>query len=149
MSLLDIGDDDLVVDIGSNDGTLLSKFEAGGHKTHGIEPTDAADLAVAAGIPTTKAFFTPGTAQAVKSEAGKAMVITATNCFAHIENIHDIVDGVLTLLDENGVFVSESHYLMALLDTVQYDTIYHEHYSYLSLRVVQRIAARVALEVDL
>jgi SAM-dependent methyltransferase len=147
VSLLGIGDDDLVVDIGSNDGTLLSKFGAGGHKVYGIEPTDAADLAIAAGIPTTKAFFTPAAAEGVKSEAGKAKLVTATNCFAHIENIHNVVDGVLALLDDDGVFVSESHYLIALLDTVQYDTIYHEHLRYYSLTSLKYLLESHGLEI--
>jgi len=65
---------------------------------------------------------------------GRAKVITATNVFAHIENIHDIVKNLLRLLDDDGVFISESHYLVSLVETLQYDTIYHEHLRYYSLQ---------------
>jgi SAM-dependent methyltransferase len=145
--LFGLGRDDLVVDIGSNDGTLLSKFQAAGHRVHGIEPTDAADLAVAAGIPTTKAFFSPDAAARVKAETGAAKVVTAANCFAHIENIHTIVEGVLELLAPDGLFVTESHYLISLLDTVQYDTIYHEHLRYYSLTSLAALFACHDLEI--
>ncbi|MBF0284276.1 MAG: class I SAM-dependent methyltransferase [Magnetococcales bacterium] len=138
---------DLVVDIGSNDGTLLSKFQAAGHPVLGIEPTDAGKLARERGIPTLAAYFTVKAAESARKMRGRAKVITAANCFAHIEKIHDVVKGALKLLDKDGLFITESHYLMPLLDTVQYDTIYHEHLRYYSLTSLSYLLELHDLEV--
>ncbi|MGC1467492.1 MAG: methyltransferase domain-containing protein, partial [Pseudolabrys sp.] len=132
-ALLGLGPQDLVVDIGSNDGTLLSNFRNAGNRVLGIEPTDVGDIAKERGIPTTKRYFGLETAREVKREHGPAKVITAANCFAHIEDVHAIVDGITEMLASDGVFISESHYLIPLLDTLQYDTVYHEHLRYYSL----------------
>jgi hypothetical protein len=139
--------DDLIIDIGSNDGTLLSNFKNGGHKVQGIEPTLMGKKAIAAGIATEEAFFSIETAERVRAKVGRARIVTATNVFAHIENIHDIVQGILTLLDDNGVFISESHYLLGLIETLQYDTIYHEHLRYYSLSSLNYLLNRHGLEV--
>jgi hypothetical protein len=143
----DPGSEGLIVDIGSNDGTLLSKWKEAGHRVHGIEPTDKAQLAEKAGIPSTQAFFTKESAAAVKAKVGPAKVITATNVFAHIENIHEIVEAILLLLRDDGVFISESHYLMSLLETCQYDTIYHEHLRYYSVHSLQYLLAAHGLDL--
>jgi hypothetical protein len=143
--LVPMGTQDLVVDIGSNDGTLLSNF--GAYRVLGIEPTLKAELARERGIPSLMAFFTREVAQSARAEYGTAKLITATNVFAHIENIHAIVDGITDFLAEDGVFVSESHYLLSLLETVQYDTIYHEHLRYYSLHSLQYLLAAHGLEV--
>ncbi len=143
----DPGSDGLVVDIGSNDGTLLSKWKDAGHRVYGIEPTDKAQLAEKAGIPSTQAFFTKESAAAVKAKVGPAKIITATNVFAHIENIHEIVEAILLLLRDDGVFISESHYLMSLLETCQYDTIYHEHLRYYSVHSLQYLLAEHGLDL--
>jgi hypothetical protein len=145
--VIDPGPSGLVVDIGSNDGTLLSKWRQAGHVVHGIEPTDKAQLAIQAGIPSTQSFFTRQSAEKVRAECGPAKVITATNVFAHIENIHDIVEAILLLLDKDGVFISESHYLMSLLETCQYDTIYHEHLRYYSVHSLQYLLNAHGLEL--
>jgi len=146
-NVFQIGRNDLVVDIGSNDGTLLSKWKNAGYKVHGIEPTDKAQLANSCGIPSTQAFFNHKSAMQVADKQGKARVITATNVFAHIEDIHSIVDSLLLLLEDDGVFINESHYLMSLLETVQYDTIYHEHLRYYSLHSMQYLLSMHGLEV--
>lgn len=145
-ALLGLGPSDLVIDIGSNDGTLLSKFKPN-HRVLGIEPTDAGKIAVANGIETVTAYFTPAAAAKVRSSHGVARVVTAANCFAHIENVHAIVDGVISLLGDDGVFISESHYLIALLETVQYDTIYHEHLRYYSLTSLKYLLEMHGLEL--
>jgi len=147
VSLLGMGEKSLIIDIGSNDGTLLSKFQTGNHQVHGVEPTDAADIAIKAGIPTTKAFFSVKVAKKLRKNLGPANIVTAANCFAHIEDVHEIVDAVFELLDEGGVFVSESHYLMDLLETVQYDTIYHEHLRYYSLTSLQQLFSSHGLDI--
>jgi hypothetical protein len=128
-----IANDDLVVDVGSNDGTLLGNFHHAGHRVCGVEPTNASRIAIAAGITTVNAFFGPESAAAVRRAHGQARIVTAANVFAHIENIHDIVDSIAGLLTDDGLFITESHYLIALIDTLQYDTIYHEHLRYYSL----------------
>lgn len=138
--------DDLVVDIGSNDGTLLKNFRDG-HRVHGIEPTNAALLAEALGIPTTLAFFGADVVKRLVPSVGRARLITATNVFAHIEDVHEVIRAVLELLEEDGLFVTESHYWLALVETLQYDTIYHEHLRYYSLTSLCNLFAMHDLEV--
>lgn len=145
-ALYPLGPDDLVVDVGSNDGTLLSNF-AGGHRVHGIEPTDAGRLALGRGIPTLISFFNRAAVRAVVGGHGRARLVTATNVFAHIEDVHEVVEGVLELLDEPGLFVTESHYLLPLVETLQYDTIYHEHLRYYSLTSLKYLLEMHGLEV--
>ncbi len=122
-----------MVDIGSNDGTLVSNFQKAGNRVLGIEPTDVGDIANTRGIPTLKRYFGAEVAREVKAKYGPARVVTAANCFAHIEDVHAIVDGIVEMLSPDGVFISESHYLIGLLDTLQYDTVYHEHLRYYSV----------------
>ena len=137
--------DDLVVDIGSNDGTLLSNFA--GHRVLGIEPTDVGGIARDRGIDTWQRYFSAEAAQEVRTAKGPAKIITAANCFAHIEDVHSIVEGILGLLADDGVFISESHYLIGLLDTLQYDTIYHEHLRYYSLHSLSHLLGMHGLEI--
>jgi hypothetical protein len=146
-AMLGLGQQDLVVDIGSNDGTLLSNFQNGGQRVLGIEPTDVGDIANQRGIPTIKRYFGAEVAREVKREHGPASMVTAANCFAHIEDVHAIVDGVVEMLKDDGVFVTESHYLIPLLDTLQYDTIYHEHLRYYSLTSLKHLFEMHGLEV--
>jgi hypothetical protein len=146
-ALLGLGADDLIVDIGSNDGTLISNFQNGGHRILGIEPTDVGDIANRRGIPTLKRYFGTEVAHEVKRDSGAASVITATNSFAHIEDVHALVDGIVEMLKEDGVFISENHYLMALLDTLQYDTVYHEHLRYYSLASLKYLLEMHDLEI--
>jgi hypothetical protein len=146
-AMLALGPKDLVIDIGSNDGTLLSNFQSGGHRVLGIEPTEVGKLAEGRGIPTLMRYFTPATAAEVKRQHGPARVVTAANCFAHIEDVHAIVEGILDLLAPNGVFISESHYLIGLLDRLQYDTIYHEHLRYYSVGSLAHLLQMHGLEV--
>ena len=146
-AMLSLSKDDLVVDIGSNDGTLLSNFKNAGHRVLGIEPTDVGDIANQRGIPTLKRYFGPEVAREVKREHGPASLVTAANCFAHIEDVHAIVDAIVEMLKPGGVFISESHYLIGLLDTLQYDTIYHEHLRYYSLASLKHLLEMHGLEV--
>jgi hypothetical protein len=139
--------EDLAVDIGSNDGTLLSNFQRGGHRVFGIEPSQVGNIANERGIPTTIAFFGRAVAEETRRRHGPAKVVTATNVFAHIEHIHGIIDSILLLLDEKGVFISESHYLHSLVETLQYDTIYHEHLRYYSVHSLQYLLNMHDLEV--
>lgn len=129
----------LVIDLGSNDGTTLQGFKLEGMQVLGVEPTDIAKIAVANGVPTVQAFFSEAVANDIVSTHGKAAVVTANNMFAHIPNLGDLVRGVSTLLVDDGLFLTESHYLIDLLDTVQYDSIYHEHLKYYTLGTLQRL----------
>jgi len=146
-AMLGLGAEDLVVDIGSNDGTLLSNFKNGGQRVLGIEPTDVGAIANQRGIQTIKRYFGVDVAREVKRDFGAASVVTAANCFAHIEDVHAIVDGIVEMLKPDGVFISESHYLIPLLDTLQYDTIYHEHLRYYSLGSLKHLLEMHGLEV--
>jgi hypothetical protein len=138
---------DLAVDVGSNDGTLLANFKNGGHRVHGIEPTNAGKLANERGIKTLISFFNRGAVERVVREDGKAKVVTATNVFAHIEDVQEVMAGILALLDDDGLFISESHYWLSLLETLQYDTIYHEHLRYYSLTSLKYLLEKNGLEV--
>jgi len=137
---------DLVVDIGANDGTLLSNFMAN-HRVQGIEPADVGNLANKRGIPTLISFFNADAVAKVRAEKGLAKIITATNVFAHIEDVHSVVKNLVSLLAPDGVFISESHYLHSLIETLQYDTIYHEHLRYYSLHSLQYLLKMHGLEV--
>ncbi len=126
--------DSLVVDIGSNDGTLLLGFKDRGMRVLGVEATNVAQIAIEDGVETVQAFFDEELAAQLRDQYGPAHVITATNMFAHVQNLGELMRGVSHLLADGGTFVTESHYLLDLLETVQYDSIYHEHLKFYSLR---------------
>ena len=144
--LLNLKGDDLIVDIGSNDGNLLSNFRDN-HKVLGITPEEIGKIAVENGIDTIIDFFTEDVVSNVIKTRGKAAVITATNVFAHMENIHDVMRNIIKLLKPEGVFITESHYLYSLIKTLQYDTIYHEHMRYYSLHSLKYLLAMHGLVV--
>ena len=134
VALLKLSADSLVVDIGSNDGTLLSAFRDMGMRVQGVEPTNIAKYAVQAGIETIQEPFTPSSAQKILESRGKAKLVTATNVFAHMQGLGDFLEGLEALIDSDGYFVLENHYLGAVMDRLQFDTIYHEHLRTYSLR---------------
>lgn len=124
----------LVVDIGSNDGTLLQYFSRFGINVLGIEPaSNIAQLAEAKGIRTLNEFFDEKCAMKIRKEYGQAQVITGTNVFAHVDDLESILHGMNHLLSDDGVIVIEVPYLLNLLNKVEFDTIYHEHLSYFAL----------------
>jgi SAM-dependent methyltransferase len=118
---------DFVVDIGSNDGTLLSGFQGTGVKAVGVEPTNIAKIANANGIETVQAFFNIETSKKVKKMHGEASLIITTNTFAHMQGLGEFIAGAYNLLRDGGVFVSETHYLLDVINGGQFDTVYHEH----------------------
>jgi hypothetical protein len=126
----------LVIDVGSNDGTVLQAFKARGMRVLGVEATNIAKIANENGVETIQGFFDETTARRILVSHGPARAMTATNVFAHVSNLGSIMRGVEALLAEGGVFVTESHYLLDLLETVQYDSIYHEHLRYYSVRSI-------------
>lgn len=125
----------LVIDIGSNDGTLLSNFKDSEMRVLGIDPaSNLAQVARLKGIETIDDFFTSELAKKILREKGTADIITGTNVFAHIDNLRDACKGIFTLLNKKSVFIVEFPYLSDLLSKNEFDTIYHEHLSYFSLR---------------
>jgi hypothetical protein len=137
-----LGEGDLAMDIGSNDGTLLKGYLPHGLRVLGVEPTDIAKIAIANGVPTVQAYFDQDVARQVVEEHRHPSVVSATNVLAHIPNLFGFLRGVGELLDEGGVFVSESHYLLDLVQKLQYDTIYHEHLRFYGLRPLEAILGR-------
>lgn len=142
-----LGPNDLVVDIGSNDGTLLAGFQKAGVSVLGVEPSSVASIAIERGVRTKKAFFNEAVAKEVREEFGLARIITATNVFAHVRELDSFMKGIAVLLKPKGLFITESHYLLSLVQKLQYDAIYHEHLRYYSLKPLQRLFARYGLEV--
>ncbi len=118
---------DLVIDIGSNDGTLLKGFKDQGIKVLGVEPTNIAKIAKASGINTIQAFFDIKLAEKIKKNYGHASLIVTTNTFAHMQTLGEFIIGAHTLLRDNGVFINETHYLLDIIKDGQFDSIYHEH----------------------
>ena len=144
--IIDLKKNDLIIDVGSNDGNLLENFKSG-HRVLGITPEKIGKLAIKKGIPTIIEYFDNKIASKVIKKYGKAKVITATNVFAHIDNINNIVKSIIKTLKNDGVFISESHYLLPLIKTVQYDTIYHEHLRYYSLESLNYLFKKHSLEI--
>ena len=145
-TVIDLGPEDLVIDIGSNDGNLLSNFQKN-HRVLGITPEEIGKIAIERGIPTIISYFKRDVVSMVLAEYGRAKLITATNVFAHIEDINEVTDCILQILHDDGIFVSESHYLLPLIQTLQYDTIYHEHLRYYSLHSLKYLLEMHGLEI--
>lgn len=138
----------LVVDIGSNDGTLLSFFKKAGYQVLGIDPAQAiAGDATTRGIETWCDFFTPKLSASLKQQRGPAHVITANNVFAHADDLNGIVTGVRELLASGGVFVFEVSYLVDVFEKTLFDTIYHEHVAYHSVKPLQQFFAANGMEL--
>jgi hypothetical protein len=146
LTLINIGPQDLIVDIGSNDGNLLSNFKKG-HRVLGVTPEEIGKIAIQKGIPTIISYFGRKVVASILEDQGVAKVITATNVFAHIDGINEIVECILELLAPEGIFITECHYLGALVETLQYDTIYHEHLMYYSLHSLKHLLEKHGLEI--
>ena len=126
---------DLVLDIGSNDGTLLGNFQRCGMRVLGIEPaTNVAKLASLRGVETWDDFFDESLARRICSDKGQPRAILATNVLAHVADLEGFLRGVNHLLANDGVFVIEVPYLVDMLSRVEFDTIYHEHLRYFAVR---------------
>lgn len=136
---LHLANDALVVDIGCNDGTLLQAFRARGLSVAGVEPTRIARFARQAGIAVVEAPFDPQVAQQIVDSHGPAKLVTATNVFAHMARMGDFLQGLETLVADDGYFVLENHYLGAVIERMQFDTIYHEHLRTYSLTALIRL----------
>jgi SAM-dependent methyltransferase len=144
----DFGDDPLAVDIGSNVGVLLARFRDEGMRVVGIDPAaNIAAIANEAGIETLPELFASDVVDRVVSEHGRASVVTATNVFAHIDDLETFVEALDRLLAPDGIFVIEAPYLVNLISRLEYDTIYHEHLSYLSVRPLARFFERFGMRL--
>jgi 2-polyprenyl-3-methyl-5-hydroxy-6-metoxy-1,4-benzoquinol methylase len=136
-----------VVEIASNDGYLLQFFAERGVPVLGIEPAaNVAEVAIAKGVPTVVEFFGVQTAEKIAADR-KADLLLGNNVLAHVLDINDFVGGMKALLAPGGVITMEFPHLMRLIDEYQWDTIYHEHFSYLSFTTAQRIFAAHGLRL--
>lgn len=136
------------VEIGSNDGALLSPLKKLGARVLGVEPARViAKVAKRRGIPTVVDFFGVRSARRILQKHGSADAIMANNVFAHLEDLGDCLRGIKILLKDNGVFVFEVHHVLHLVKDMQYDQIYHEHRCYYSLRSLIHLLRRYGFEV--
>jgi SAM-dependent methyltransferase len=138
---------DLVVEIGSNDGIMLNLLKDT-QRVLGVDPaTNVAIRALRRGIPTIPLFFSESLATKIAKEWGHAKAIIGNNCIAHLNDVRDLMRGVQKLLAKDGVFIVECNYWGGMVKNTNYSLIYHDHYSYFSLRVWQEFSARFGLRV--
>lgn len=140
---------DLAVDIGSNVGVLLEGFRSLGLRVQGIDPaSNICQIAEKRGIPTLNSFFDEVSANQIVSKLGSAAVITGTNVFAHIDDLDAFMNAINLLLDKKrGVFIIEAPHFLNLVKTLEYDTIYHEHLSYISIEPLIPFFKKFGLEI--
>lgn len=138
----------LVLDIGSNDGILLKPFKDLGTKVLGIEPAPKiAALARKKGIETIAEFFSIQLAKKIVNQYGHTKIATATNVFAHIDDLDEVIGGLDILLQKDGVFIMEAPYLVDFLEKKYFDLVYHEHLSYWSIKSLIALFERFGMEV--
>ncbi len=143
-----LSDESMVIEVASNDGYLLRNFVAAGIPCLGIEPTDStAEAAEALGIPVLRKFFGEELAKSLASEGRTADLILGNNVYAHVPDINDFTRGLKAVLKMGGTITLEFPHLMELIEHNQFDTVYHEHFSYLSLFTVRRIFEKAGLRV--
>ena len=140
--------DSLVTEVASNDGYLLQHFQARGIPVLGVEPAaNVADAARSRGIPTEVKFLGPETGHEIAQRHGQADLVAGNNVFAHVPDIKGFASGLRALVKDTGLVTLEFPHLLRLIERRQYDTIYHEHFSYLSLRTSSRALATADLRV--
>lgn len=143
-----IPDGSLAIDIGSNVGVLLGGFKEAGLHVLGIDPAPIiGEIANKNGIETLIEFFGSGVAKKIREERGAAVVITGTNVFAHLHELDDAVQGMKILLGKGGVIVIEAPHALSLMENLEYDTIYHQHISYLSVKPMHVYFERMGLQL--
>ena len=145
---LNLGKNSLVVELASNDGYLLKNFVAAGIPVLGIDPSDTvAAAAEKAGVPTLVEFFGKAVASRLAGEGRQADLIIANNVLAHVPALNDFVAGISTLLGPEGTLTVEFPHVLKLVEHVEFDTIYHEHFSYISLIAIEQVFARQGLAI--
>lgn len=138
----------LAVDIGSNDGTLLKFFQERQYRVLGVDPArNIAAQATASGIPTLAEYFTAGLGQRIRREHGPVSVVTANNVFAHSDALPDMAEGIREMMADDGVFVFEVSYLVDIIDKLLFDTVFHEHLCFHSIRPFTVFFQRHGLEL--
>jgi SAM-dependent methyltransferase len=138
----------LVIDIGSNDGSLLKAFKELGYRVLGVDPAvSIAEKATREGVETFPEYFTASLAEEILARHGKASIITANNVFAHSDKLPEMADGIRTLLTADGIFTFEVSYLLDIVQKMLWDTVYHEHLCYHSVWSLQSFFARHGLEL--
>lgn len=139
---------DLVLDIGSNDGTLLYAFKKQKMKVLGVDPAEnLAKKANKEGINTICALFTKSLAKKIRKDIGQVKIITATNVVAHVHDLDDFLEGIKVLLFDGGLFIAEFPYLLDLIEKVEFDTIYQEHLSYFSITPFDKLLNKHGLNL--
>ena len=139
---------DMVVEIGSNDGHLLAEIQKKDVKILGVDPArNIATQASARGIETLSEFFSENLACEIRTQRGGAKVIIGNNVVAHIDDHHDLLSGIAALLSDDGVFILEAPYLADMFENLTFDTVYHEHLSYLALRPLQKLFEQFGMEI--
>jgi hypothetical protein len=145
---LGLNSESFVIEIAANDGYLLRNFVAESIPCLGIEPTDStAAAAEKIGIPVLRKFFSTALAQQLRKEGRQADLIIGNNVYAHVPDINDFTAGLKTALKPGGTITLEFPHLMRLIERTQFDTVYHEHYSYLSIYTVSRIFETIGLRI--
>ena len=138
----------LIVDIGSNDGSYLKLYQSKGMEVLGVEPaSNIAKGASLANVPTINEFFSKRVAESIVKDYGKAAIVTANNTFANIDNLHDFVENVKRLMQDDSVFIFETGYIIDLLSKTIFDNIYHEHLSYFSIKPLERFFNSMGMEL--
>jgi len=146
--LLNLDSKSFVIEVASNDGYLLKNFVANGVPCLGVEPTNStADIAEAAGIPVAREFFGKDFARKLVESGRHADLIIGNNVYAHVPDINDFTAGLKIALKQGGTITLEFPHLLNLIRLNQFDTVYHEHYSYLSLHSVRTIFAKAGLRI--
>lgn len=148
----DLHPGDVVVEIGANDGTFLKAFQALGMHVLGIEGArQSSSVAVSNGIPVIERFFGKGTASEIKNrlpDGAKIRLVLGMNVLAHTDNINEFLPEVVELLEPGTVFISQSHWLLALIEKFEFDTIYHEHLRYYTLGSLRNLLRRHGLNIN-
>ena len=143
-----LGADSHVIEVASNDGYLLRNFLSAGIPCLGIEPTQStATAAEASGVPTLRAFFGAALGRSIAEQGRQADLIVGNNVYAHVPDINDFTLGLAAAMKAEGVVTLEFPHVMRLVEQCQFDTVYHEHFSYLSLLAVTRIFAQAGLRI--
>jgi SAM-dependent methyltransferase len=139
---------DLILEVASNDGTVLQPFRRRGHRVLGVEPAaNIAEMACAAGVETECAFFNLATARRLRETRGPARLVLARHVLAHVADLHGFVQGLEQTLAPDGLVAVEVPHLLPFHKNLEYDTVYHEHLCYFSVRVIETLFAQHGLEL--
>jgi hypothetical protein len=141
-------DSPFIVEVASNDGTFLQRFIEAGCRVQGVDPArNIVEIAEKLGVPTLATFFNRAVAENISAAQGEAAVVIARNVIPHVKEIHSIIDGISHLVGEAGIGVIEFHYARKILDELHYDSIYHEHLFYFSMKTLGGLLERYGMKI--